>query len=947
MKKILLFLLVLVGTINAYAQSITFSDAFESNIVMTRLSVQDGTGRYIYSTYPAMSASAYDAIYQTRWNTSLNRWEIIFGASGVGPAPTYTLITPDVEWYASGSGSPYPPDLTSGNWQAGPWGGGTLILTSASGQLSGSTVAPTVTTGASSGITSSTATLVGNVSSDGGASVTEKGIVYSTSANPTTSDSKVTNGTGTGAISVNVSSLAAGTTYHYRAYAINSVGTSYGTDASFTTSAAAVTVSSVTRLEGTPTNTGNVSFNAVFSGSVTGVTASSFSLTTTGTLTAAAISAVSGSGTTYTVTVNTGIGDGTLRLNVTGIGVSPTISNIPYTAGEVYTIDKTLPTISITGNPPSITNSSSATFTFTGTDASGIASYQSSLDGGPYNTSTSPISFIGLAAGAHTFSLRSVDMAGNTSLPASYTWTIDETSPTLTITSSAGASGGTTSISPIPFTATFSESVTGFTAADLVISNGTASGFSGSGTTYAFNVTPSASGAVTVNIPAAVAQDAAGNNNAAATQFSISYVTAPTVTTGASSSITSSGATLAGNVSSDGSASVTEKGVVYSTSANPTISDLKATNGTGTGAISVGVSGLAASTTYHYRAYATNSVGTSYGADASFTTSAAAASITTTGSFTVLTTTYGAASSGSSISVTGTGLSAGITVTPSNPAFEVSSDGTTYSSGFTAGSSGTVSLTLYVRLKSTASAGSYNAGGVGLSSGAVNQTVNIPTSMVSPAPLTIAANNQTKVYGAAVPTLVASYTGFVNGDTPASLTIVPTLSTTATPASSVAGSPYAITASGAVDANYTITYVAGTLTVTPASLTITANNKIKVYGAAVPILTASYTGFVNGDTPLSLTTSPILSTTATPASSVAGSPYAITASGAVNANYTISYVPGALTVTPASLMITADNQTKVYGAAVPALTASYAGFVNGDTPISLNTLPTLSTTATS
>ncbi|NCD67742.1 hypothetical protein GSY63_00005, partial [Mucilaginibacter sp. R11] len=70
----------------------------------------------------------------------------------------------------------------------------------------------------------------------------------------------------------------------------------------------------------------------------------------------------------------------------------------------------------------------------------------------------------------------------------------------------------------------------------------------------------------------------------------------------------------------------------------------------------------------------------------------------------------------------------------------------------------------------------------------------------------------------------------------------------------------------------------------------------------------------NGDTPLSLTTSPTLSTTATPASSVAGSSYPITASGAVNANYTISYVPGALTVTPASLTITADNQTKVYGA---------------------------------
>ena len=73
-----------------------------------------------------------------------------------------------------------------------------------------------------------------------------------------------------------------------------------------------------------------------------------------------------------------------------------------------------------------------------------------------------------------------------------------------------------------------------------------------------------------------------------------------------------------------------------------------------------------------------------------------------------------------------------------------------------------------------------------------------------------------------------------------------------------------------------------------------------------------------------------------------GQPYAITASGAVDPDYTISYVGGTLTVTPAGLTITADNQTKVYGAVLPALTASYSGFVNGDTSASLTTQPTLS-----
>ena len=55
---------------------------------------------------------------------------------------------------------------------------------------------------------------------------------------------------------------------------------------------------------------------------------------------------------------------------------------------------------------------------------------------------------------------------------------------------------------------------------------------------------------------------------------------------------------------------------------------------------------------------------------------------------------------------------------------------------------------------------------------------------------------------------------------------------------------------------------------------------------------------------------------------------------------------GTLTITPVALTITANNQTKVYGAALPTLTASYAGFVNGDTSASLTTLPMLDTTAT-
>ena len=218
--------------------------------------------------------------------------------------------------------------------------------------------------------------------------------------------------------------------------------------------------------------------------------------------------------------------------------------------------------------------------------------------------------------------------------------------------------------------------------------------------------------------------------------------------------------------------------------------------------------------------------------------------------------------------------------------------------------------------------------------------------LVDPASLVITGDDQTKVYGAALLGLTASYSGFVNGDTTADLTASPVLSTTATAASHVLVSGYPITASGAAGDNYAITYVSGTLTVTPAALTITADYMSKVYGAALPTLTASYSGFVNGDADTSLTALPILSTTATTASHVADSPFSIVASGASSADYAISFINGVLTITPAPLTITADDKTKVYGDPLPALTASYAGFVNGDDQSTLTMLPTLATTAT-
>ncbi|MBQ6155573.1 MAG: choice-of-anchor J domain-containing protein [Bacteroidales bacterium] len=96
---------------------------------------------------------------------------------------------------------------------------------------------PTITTATVSDITETTATCGGEVTADGGAAVTARGVCWSTSQNPTLSDSYTTDGNGTGAFNSNITGLTANTTYYVRAYATNSAGTAYGSEQSFTTSA--------------------------------------------------------------------------------------------------------------------------------------------------------------------------------------------------------------------------------------------------------------------------------------------------------------------------------------------------------------------------------------------------------------------------------------------------------------------------------------------------------------------------------------------------------------------------------------------------------------------------------------------------------------------------------------------------------------------------------------
>ena len=149
-------------------------------------------------------------------------------------------------------------------------------------------------------------------------------------------------------------------------------------------------------------------------------------------------------------------------------------------------------------------------------------------------------------------------------------------------------------------------------------------------------------------------------------------------------------------------------------------------------------------------------------------------------------------------------------------------------------------------------------------------------------------------YGGTVPALAYTYTGLVNSDTGASFT--GSLATTATSSSNVGG--YSITEGTlAATGNYTIgTFNAGTLTVNPAPLTVTASNESMTYGGTVPALAYTYTGLVNGDTSASFTGG--LATTATSSSTVGR--YSITQGTlAATGNYTIgTFNTGTLTVSP-------------------------------------------------
>ena len=192
---------------------------------------------------------------------------------------------------------------------------------------------------------------------------------------------------------------------------------------------------------------------------------------------------------------------------------------------------------------------------------------------------------------------------------------------------------------------------------------------------------------------------------------------------------------------------------------------------------------------------------------------------------------------------------------------------------------------------------------------------------VNKAALGITANNRGKTYGQNIIFAGTEFTpsGLQNAETIGTVTLTSAGAISNAP---VSGSPYSIVPSAATGGtftpgNYAITYTNGVLTASPASLGITANNRVKTYGQTVTFAGTEFTssGLQNAET---IGTVTLTSAGAISNAPVSGSPYSIVPSAATGGtftqgNYTIGYTNGALTVNTATLTITANSTNKIVG----------------------------------
>lgn len=649
----------------------------------------------------------------------------------------------------------------------------------------------TVVTGGSSAITTVSATLAGSISSIGCSAITAYGIEYSlTNGFPDGAGTQAPSSNLSGGnFSSNVAGLAPNTTYYYKAYATNAGGTAYGTQQSFVTLALTPTLNATTlaafgnvclnttagpnsfTINGSALNTTNVTV-----GPLNGYT---FSTTSGGTYTASL--SLSQPGGTYTQTI---------FVKFTPTAVQSYNGNIPVGGGGGATINvaasgagiNTAPTVT-TGAASAITGiSATLAGSIPATGCTAITAYgieYSTTNGFP-NGSGTQVAASNLAGGNFSSAVSGLTPAtvyyyhafatnaGGTSYGAQQTFTT--ATPVLT-------AGTLTAFGNVCLNTTAGPNSFTITGTNLGTANVTVAALTGftysttSGGTYTTTLSlpqpgGSYSQAIFVKFTPTAVQSyngniAVGGGNAASINVAAAgsgINTAPTVTTGAASAITQISATLAGAIPNNGCTAITAYGIEYSTTngfPNGSGTQVASTNLSGTN-FSSAVAGLAPSTTYYYKAYATNAGGTTYGAQQSFTTAApvlTATALTAFGSV-CLNTTAGP----NSFTINSTAVTAAnINVGPLNGyTFSTTAGGTYTTSLALTHPAGPYSQQVFVKFTPTA-VQSYN-GNIPVNGGGAPIAINVAAS------------------GSGVNTIATVATGAATAITPNSATLAGTIS---------------------------------------------------------------------------------------------------------------------------------------------------------------------------
>jgi uncharacterized protein (TIGR02145 family) len=549
---------------------------------------------------------------------------------------------------------------------------------------------PTVSTGAVTGIAQHTAVCGGNVSDQGSSAVIARGVCFGTSANPTLAGAKTTNGSGTGAFTSNLSGLSPNTTFHVRAYATNSEGTAYGEDITFTTLINAVlptvttyAVSGITQT--TATGGGNVTNQGSSPVTARGVCFSTSAnptladgITTDGTGTGVFMSSLTGlnDNTTYYVRAYATNGEGT------AYGTERTFKTL---------VTPTLPTVTTTA-ATSITNTSVTTGgNVTSEGSSPVVLRGVCWSGSPNPTKNDIITADGAGPGAYVSNI--------TTLVANFTYYIRAYATSVVGTAYGEEIVVVTTGTGTPLTV-ITAAVTGISqtgatcggnvthpGSSVVLTRGVCWSTSANPTIADLKTTDGSSlGSYTSSITGLSANTAyhvrayATNSQTTAYGEDIPFTTLPNaslpvLTTVAISNIGQTTASSGGSISSAGSGTVTARGVCWSTSRNPGVRDDRTSDGMGTGNFRSEISGLTPGTPYYVRAYATNSTGTGYGNELTFTTGTSGLPVVTTTVASDITA-YGAKTGGNvtsqgSTSVTERGVCYGTTPDPDISGFHI------------------------------------------------------------------------------------------------------------------------------------------------------------------------------------------------------------------------------------------------------------------------------------